>query len=133
LISDIKKKLELGDKYDRFSNFKTRVLDAAKKEINKFSDLNFDYKIIKLGRSPYQIEFSVNRKQPIEDKTKKLVTKVSTTALEKAKKRAIEAGTGWDIYAIEEQFYAYTKKAGFPKNLDAAFIGFAKKKVLNKA
>ena len=129
LISDIKKQLELGDKYNRFSNLKIRVLEKAKEEINKFSDLNFDYKVIKLGRSPHQIEFSVNRKTEIEDLSKPQRIKVQTKILEDAKKLAIEAGTGWDIYAIEEQFYAYIKKAGEPKNLKSAFIGFVKKKV----
>lgn len=130
LISDIKKQLELGNKYNRFSNLKIRVLEKAKEEINKCSDLNFDYKVIKLGRSPHQIEFSITRKMAIEDQKKpKIIKKVQTKFLEIAKKLVIEAGTGWDIYAIEEQFYSYIKKAGAPKNLNSAFIGFVKKKI----
>lgn len=41
----------------------------------------------------------------------------------------IEAKTGWDLYAIEQQFYDYINKVGQPKNLELAFIGFVKKKI----
>lgn len=134
LLSEIKQRFDIGDKYDRFSNFKSRVLEPPKKEINKFSDINFDFKVIKLGRTPHQIEFNVSRKKQKEaPDIKYLTTKVSTNLLEKAKEIAIAAGTGWDIYVIEEQFYAYIKKAGLPKNLEGAFIGFVKKKVMKKA
>jgi plasmid replication initiation protein len=132
LLDEIKKQLELENKYNRFCDFKSRVLEKAKKEINLLSDLNFDYKVVKLGRAPHQIDFSVSRKQKtLEDKPQK--TKISTSILEKAKALVLEARTGWDLYAIEEQFYAYINKAGFPNNIEAAFMGFVKKKVLNKA
>jgi plasmid replication initiation protein len=130
LIDEIRQLLEIGKMYDRFSNFKSRVLEPAKKEINSFSDLNFNYKVFKRGRTPYEVEFSVSKKQQRENTEHKLlITKVSTTTLEKAKEIAIAAGTRWDIYVIEEEFYAYMKKAGLPRNLEAAFIGFVKKKV----
>ena len=133
LVSDLKKQLELTNKYDRFFNFKTYVLEVAKKEINKFSDLNFDYKVIKLGRVPHQIEFTVSKKQKSdvpEIQIQKLPSnKLSTAILEDAKKLILKAQTGWDLYALEEQFYEYITKVGQPKNMKAAFIGFVKKKV----
>lgn len=133
LINDIKKQLDLDDKYDRFCDFKPRVLEKAKEEINKFSDLNFDYKVIKLGRSPYQIEFSVSRKkETVKSEKQSLIMKISTITMEKAKKLIKEFGTGWDIYAIEEQFNVYMKKVGCPKNIEAAFIGFVKNKIKGK-
>lgn len=134
LLSEIKQSFDIIKKYDRFCDFKSRVLEPPKKEINKFSDINFDFKVIKLGRTPHQIEFDVSRKRQKEaPDIKYLTTKVSTNLLEKAKEIVIAAGTGWDIYVIEEQFYAYIKKAGLPKNLEGAFIGFVKKKVMKKA
>ena len=129
LISDIKRQLELGDKYEKFSNLKVRVLEKAKKEINQYSNLTFDYKVIKLGRSPYQIEFIVSKKSANTESCSSKQIKVLTTTLEKAKKLALEAGTGWDIYAIEAQFYTYIQKAGMPNNLESAFLGFVKKKI----
>lgn len=129
LISELKKQLELCDRYIRFFDFKVFVLDKAKKEINQFSDLTFDYKVIKLGRSPYQIEFIVSKKSANTESCSSKQIKVLTTTLEKAKKLALEAGTGWDIYAIEAQFYTYIQKAGMPNNLESAFLGFVKKKI----
>ena len=134
LVSDIRQRLDLGERYDRFCDFKSRILEPARKEINKFSDLNFSYKVVKLGRAPHQIEFTVSKKQKNENlQNDHQQVKISTITLDKAKKLAIEAGTGWDIYSIEEQFYAYIKKAGAPRSIESAFLGFVKKKIKNKA
>ena len=57
---------------------------------------------------------------------------ISTQAMELAKKRVFQANTGWDLYAIIEEFYAYIKSVGKPKNINAAFIGFVKKKIQNR-
>ena len=133
LVSEIKQRLDINEKYSRFCDFKARVLEPAKKEINEFSDLNFNYKVIKLGRSPYQIEFTVTKKQnpvALENNAQKI--KVSTATFEKAKKLVLEAKTGWDLYAIEAQFYAYVQKAGVPNNLESAFLGFVKKKIATR-
>jgi Plasmid encoded RepA protein len=54
---------------------------------------------------------------------------VSSALMEKAKEIGLKAGTGWDIYAIEQQFYEYIKKKGIPEKFDAAFLGFVRKKV----
>ena len=56
---------------------------------------------------------------------------VSTTAIEKGKAIVREAGTGWDIYAIVEQFTAYVERKGRPENATGAFLGFVRKKVRN--
>jgi plasmid replication initiation protein len=133
LINEIKTQLDITEKYKLFSNFKLKVLNPAKKEINQFSDLTFDYKIKKLGRTPHEIEFMVSRKIQIDDKITPQKAKVSTETLTKAKNLVMAAGTGWDLYAIENQFYAYTNKAGQPKNIETAFLGFVKKKILQQA
>ena len=129
-IDDIKEKMGLSSKYSRFSNFKTYVLEVAKKEINKHSDIHFSYKIKKLGRTPHEIDFTVtlkNNKAPTNPKNPE--SKLTPAMIEKGKKVAL--GSGWDIYSIEQQFYSYIKKKGAPSNLEGAFIGFVKKKILN--
>jgi plasmid replication initiation protein len=133
-IEEIKKWLGLEGKYERFCDFKIRVLERPKKEITKLSDLNFDYRVIKLGRSPYKIEFLVSRKEKLLkiEHQKENHTKISITTLEKAKKIALDAKTGWDLYVIEKQFYEFVNKKGSPNNLDSAFLGFVKKKVSKK-
>jgi hypothetical protein len=57
---------------------------------------------------------------------------ISTSALEKAKELAVQAQTGWDIYAIEQQFFELAAKKGNPDNPDGAFLGFVKKKISQK-
>lgn len=54
---------------------------------------------------------------------------ISADAMELARKLAYDAGTGWDIYAIESQFVEYAQKKGLPDNPDGAFIGFVRNKV----
>lgn len=49
--------------------------------------------------------------------------------IEQGRKIAREAGTGWDIYAIQNEFLSYIADKGQPKSLAGAWIGFVKKKV----
>lgn len=57
---------------------------------------------------------------------------IESITMEKAKELARNAGTGWDIYAIEKQFLDYIEKKGRPDNPQAAFIGFVKQKVVQR-
>jgi len=132
-IEEIKNRLELTEKYNRFCDFRKYVLEPAKKEINKHSDLKFTYKVKKQGRSPHEIEFTVSKKpkdQPVLTTLSEYKpTQLSPVIFEKAKQIVLEAGNRWDIYAIKEQFYEYIEKKGQPESLQAAFLGFVKKKV----
>ena len=59
-IEELKKMLGIADKYkDGFGNFKRRVLEPAKKELNEETQLKFDYKPIKKGKSFKYIEFTI--------------------------------------------------------------------------
>ena len=129
-IDAIKKRLELTEKYSRFSNFKAFVLEPAKKEINKHSDIRLHYEVIKQGRKPSEIKFTLTKK----DNAVKSISynSLSTLVFEKAKQIIKEAGTGWDLYAIEQQFHEYSAKKGRPENIEGAFLGFVKKKVAKK-
>ncbi|MCL2410408.1 MAG: replication initiation protein [Treponema sp.] len=51
-----------AEKYERFPDFKRRVLDIAVKEINEVSDLNAEYEIIKKGRKSDNIDFEIRLK-----------------------------------------------------------------------
>ena len=132
-IDDLKYHLGITDKYKYFFNFKARVLEQAKRDINKHSDIKFSYKVKKLGRLPYEIEFTVSKKTKATPKQPALPeykpTKLSPAVFEKAKQIALDAGNRWDIYAIESQFQAYIKTKGQPDDLERAFIGFVRKKV----
>lgn len=52
----------LDSKYDDFKDFHTRVLKPAHKEINSYSDVKFDYELIKDGRKAVAITFTVETK-----------------------------------------------------------------------
>lgn len=66
-IVELKKMIGLIDKKgneksERISELKIKILDVAKKQINEGSDINFDYKLIKQGRSFRWVEIYINTK-----------------------------------------------------------------------
>jgi plasmid replication initiation protein len=67
-INKLRYMLDLVDKYKAFKDFKVRVLDKMQSEINKHSDIKIKYEVLKRGRTPYAIEFSINKKSSIFDK-----------------------------------------------------------------
>lgn len=64
-IEDLKRQLN-AETYKNFSHFKTNVLDKAIYEINTFTDLEIDYKLIKKGKKIIQIKFEIKEKGAIE-------------------------------------------------------------------
>lgn len=56
----------LDSKYKEFKDFHTRVLKPAQKEINTFSDINFEYKIIKSGKRATEIQLFIESKNIVE-------------------------------------------------------------------
>ena len=134
-IEDLKHHLDISDKYKNFFDMKKRVLEQAKREINKHSDIRFSYKVKKLGRSPHEIEFTVIKKQRTQLEQPQLPEykskEITPAVFEKAKEIIQQAGNRWDIYAIKEQFDECIEKKGQPASLKAAFLGFVKKKVAN--
>jgi len=127
-IKNLKYNFDIGEKYKYFSDFKKRVLEPAKKEINKNSDIRFSYEVIRFGRTAKEIKFMVTKKN-MDNQIISKSSRLSPSIFEAAKKIALKSGTGWDIYAIEQQFYDFIKKKGNPENLDSAFLGFVRKKV----
>jgi plasmid replication initiation protein len=64
-IDDLKLLLMCGN-YERYPDFKRKVLDMAKKEINDCSDLLIDFKPVKDGRRFAKIAFTINLKKGYE-------------------------------------------------------------------
>ena len=65
-VEDLKKWLQLEDKYDRYNNLNQRVLTPALSEINEKSDLSVEYEPIKKGRKVTGIEFSITYEKPVK-------------------------------------------------------------------
>lgn len=61
-VSELKEWLQVADKYPRWDNFKSRVIEPALKEINEKSDLNVDIEQIKKGRSIFALRFKISEK-----------------------------------------------------------------------
>lgn len=65
-IDDLKKWLQVEDKYPRFNNFKQWVLDPAVEEINEKSDLLVDVEFERVGRRISNVKFTFSVKQAVE-------------------------------------------------------------------
>lgn len=51
--------LSCEDKYARFADFKRRTLEMARSEINEKTDISFEYKIERKGRTPTHVHFHI--------------------------------------------------------------------------
>jgi plasmid replication initiation protein len=60
----------LDSPYKLFKDFNSRVLKTAHKEINQYSDINFNYELVKQGKKVTHIKLTIE--------TKKIVDKVNT-------------------------------------------------------
>lgn len=67
-IEQLKDRLQVSDKYPAFANIKQKVIDPAITEINKYSDINAKYELIKTGRKVTAIKFTFGYKNGAEEK-----------------------------------------------------------------
>jgi plasmid replication initiation protein len=56
------KRILMASEYERWSNFKQKVLDTALREIKELTDLEVDFAVIKKGRKFTDIEFIIKQK-----------------------------------------------------------------------
>ena len=56
----------LDSNYTVFKDFHSRVLKPAYKEINQYSDINFEYEIITKGRKAVDIKLMIESKETLE-------------------------------------------------------------------
>ena len=56
----------LDSSYEDFKDFHTRVLKTAQKEINTYSDIHFEYELIKEGRKVVAIILNIETKEVVE-------------------------------------------------------------------
>ena len=59
--------------------------------------------------------------------------RIHPDTISKAHRITQEAGTGWDFYALQEQFTLSLQDGFSPDNVNGAFINFVKKKVKERA
>lgn len=61
------------NKYDRFFDFKKRVIEPALKEINEYTEFNVTYETIQVGRKIAKIQFHISN-----NSTEKLLDKITS-------------------------------------------------------
>lgn len=62
-VDDLKSLLNVADKYKQFKEFKRSLLIPAIEEINKYTDLEVGFRVIKQGKAIKDIFFSIEEKQ----------------------------------------------------------------------
>lgn len=62
------KRILSADNYNRFPDFKRKVLDISMREINELSDLTVTYEIIKEGRRYAKLDFSITLKKDLDER-----------------------------------------------------------------
>jgi plasmid replication initiation protein len=147
------------NKLKSFGHLNDKAIKPSLEEVSFLTEYEITAEPLRTGRSVTHIRFSWKKKTDIgaqiaaveelerskvgrksrQQQTVEVVEtitysqksdfKVSSILLEKAREIALEANTGWDIYAIESEFYDYIRAKGMPNNPEGAFIGFVKKKV----
>jgi plasmid replication initiation protein len=77
-VKELREMLEIPRSYQYSSHIKKLILEKAKKQFEKFTDITFDYEEIKTGRKVNVIKFIIkenfknNKQQEIKDKGKEL-------------------------------------------------------------
>lgn len=111
-VEDLKKWLQLEDKYDRYNNLNQWVLLPALSEINEKSDLFVEYEPIKKGRKVTGIEFNITYEKPVKKRPafphKNKYGKFVKLDTQNPKMSNAEYGNyARDCLKILEDFYSY--------------------------
>lgn len=132
-----------GNKLLGFRDFNAWAIKPALEEVNFLSDYNVTIEPLKKGRTVIKVRLAwttkqqsklenvhrelahshVGRRARMTGNTetlsndgglKKSKVFIDLETMEKAKELVYKAGTGWDIYAIEQQFYEYIRTKSKP-------------------
>lgn len=60
-IEELKKSLFISSGYEIYNNFKMRILEVAKQEINKYTDLRIEYKPLRISHKYTKIRFEIKK------------------------------------------------------------------------
>ena len=62
-VVQLKKILEIEDKYKKYNDFKKKVLEIAEREINEKTDIHISFEEIKTSRKVTSIKFNIEKKE----------------------------------------------------------------------
>lgn len=89
-IVNLRRLLKAEDIYPRYNDFKRKVIEKSKKELNKLSDISFEFEEIKTGRKVTSLKFYIN-KSKTKTKTKSLNNEISIDSIKKNKIKKVQA------------------------------------------
>jgi len=93
-IDELKELMGLDDKYKVFAEFKRKVLEVCKAQINKHTDIRITYEVVKIGRTPTELKFIAQYKKNHEPDSPAVDLKQQEEIpLEQAPKERTEAQT----------------------------------------
>lgn len=134
-VDDFKEKVGCSKKYKYVKDFRKYVLEVIDSEINKNTDIDFDYELVKKGRSYSNIKFNFNYKVKTNKKPE-IIAKVNNK-LNQGKQKAKDEKLPKDIEAIlvswgikkeptiKEWSTEYSKEA-FQKSIDITLDAISK-------
>lgn len=119
-VRELKSRLGISDRYSDFRNFRRKVLDVAKKEVNEKTRLTIEYDFIKKGRNITDIRIVINEKDDLEVdefsmKKRKPASKLPT--IKNGKKKSLEDRIG---ELTEAQRRAFNKLTEYGVNMSFA-------------
>lgn len=140
-ISELKRMLGLINKkgeeqFERISEFKTKVLEIAAKQINEFTDINISFELIKRGRSFQKVKLLIDKMPSTQqelplciDYMKSVEENIKEAVVQKFKNTIMLYGIS-ESYAdilskkvsqneFEKETQALNKKIAAEKNIDA--------------
>lgn len=68
-VEELRTIFGLEDKYSRFGDLRRNVIDRAQEELDEKGDVTFEYQVLREGRSPVAIDFSIENvyEEEVED------------------------------------------------------------------
>jgi plasmid replication initiation protein len=68
-LDELKAMLGIGNKYELFGHFKSRILDDAQARLAETTDIRFDYEVLKEGKKVAAIKFHIAENVPTQFET----------------------------------------------------------------
>ncbi len=97
-LSALKKTLGVQNKYADWRNFKRKVIDLAVREINQYTNIKVDFRVIKKNGQVFSLEFEIrDRKNKANKRSPSLTTKVHLNDLSFAQLKALNILTNYRI------------------------------------
>lgn len=127
-VEELRKLLKAEIIYPLYADFKRFIIIQTQKELNKISDINFDFEEIKTGRKVTSIRFFINSNS---NKTKRISKEINTHANDEIAATVLEELEIDYINKIKAIIESYcNKKIGDKTAID--FYNLAKKNEVHK-